>query len=89
MKKSYIKLLLFMFIFILVFISNSIVFRFLNQDSLNILLFCLLILSKYLFGFEKDRHRYTKDIILEIIIILIAFFLIYYLSFKYKIWRKK
>ena len=69
-----------MFIFILVFISNSIVFRFLNQDSLNILLFCLLILSKYLFGFEKDRHRYTKDIILEIIIILIAFFLIYYLS---------
>lgn len=80
MKKSYIKLLLFMFIFILVFISNSIVFRFLNQDSLNILLFCLLILSKYLFGFEKDRHRYTKDIILEIIIILIAFFLIYYLS---------
>lgn len=62
------------------FICNSIVFRFLNQDSLNILLFCLLILSKYLFGFEKYRHRYTKDIILEIIIILIAFFLIYYLS---------
>lgn len=40
----------------------------------------MLILSKYLFGFEKYRHRYTKDIILEIIIILIAFFLIYYLS---------
>ena len=31
-------------------------------------------------GFEKDRHRYSKDIILEIIIILIAFFLFYYLS---------
>ena len=80
MKKSYIKLSLFMSIFILVFISNSIIFRFLNQNSLNILLFGLLVLFKYLFGFEKDRHRYTKDIILEIVIVLMAFFLIYYLS---------
>ena len=69
-----------MSIFILVFISNSIIFRFLNQNSLNILLFGLLVLFKYLFGFEKDRHRYTKDIILEIVIVLMAFFLIYYLS---------
>ena len=39
----------------------------------------LIIICYLLFGFEIDRHRYTKDIILEIIIILISFFLLYYL----------
>ena len=32
-----------------------------------------------LFGFEKDKHRYIKDIILEIAILLFAFFILYYL----------
>jgi len=34
---------------------------------------------KGVFGFEKDRHRYTKDLILEVIIFLITFFILYYL----------
>ena len=79
MKKSYIKLGLFIFIFSLLFILNSLNFRIINQVYLNILLVFLLIVFYILFGFEKDRHRYTKDIILEITIMLIIFFILYYL----------
>ena len=80
MKKSYIKLIIFSFTFILFFLLNSLKFQFLNQTILNIILILLLGLTYFLFGFEKNRKRYWKDIVLEIIIILISFFLIYYLS---------
>lgn len=80
MKKSYIKLGLFIFIFSLIFILNGLNFKILNQVYLNVLLIFLLFIVYILFGFEKDRHRYTKDIILELIIMLIVFFLLYYLS---------
>jgi signal peptidase len=44
----------------------------------------LLILSifvfKIFFGLEKDNHRYVKDVSLNIIIILLTCFLLYYLS---------
>lgn len=80
MKKSYIKLIIFSFTFILFFLLNSLKFQFLNQTVLNIILILLLGLTYFLFGFEKNRKRYWKDIVLEIIIILISFFLIYYLS---------
>ena len=80
MKKSYIKLIIFSFAFILFFLLNSLKFQFLNQTILNIILILLLGLTYFLFGFEKNRKRYWKDIVLEIIIILISFFLLYYLS---------
>ena len=79
MKKSYVKIILFIFTFSLIFLMNSFVFKLLDQNMLNIFLLLLLVVLYILLGFEKDRHRYTKDIILEIIIILISFFLIYYL----------
>ena len=80
MKKSYIKLIIFSFIFILLFFLNSLKFHFLNQTKLNIILILLLGLTYLLFGFEKNRKRYWKDVVLEIVITLLAFFLIYYLS---------
>ena len=79
MKKSYINLLLFTLISITIFILNSTIFKILNQNTLNILIIIFIVLFYKIFGFEKDRHRYTKDIILEIIIFLISFFLMYYL----------
>lgn len=80
MKKSYIKMIILIFSLSIMFFLNSFIFRLLDQTKLNILLFIILIISYILFGFEKDRHRYTKDIILEIVIVLISFFLIYYLA---------
>ena len=80
MKKSYIKIILFIFTFSFILVLNSLKFKMLGQIGLDIVLLLSLVIMYFTFGFEKDRHRYSKDIILEIIIILIAFFLFYYLS---------
>ena len=79
MKKSYIRLICYISFFGLLTFLNSFVYGFLSQITLDILLAVMLTTAYMLFGFEKDRHRYMKDIILEIIILLISFFLIYYL----------
>ena len=79
MKKSYLKLLIFYLIVIGVLLVNSLVVSFLNKLCLVILLLFLIILTKLLFGFEKDKHRYIKDVIIETIIMLIIFFILYYL----------
>ena len=44
-----------------------------------IFLLLLLGIFKIFFGFEKDKHRYIKDIILETIIYLFIFFILFYL----------
>lgn len=80
MKKSYIKLITFSSFIILLCILNSFLLKKFNTSLLVIFTFILLVITKFTFGFEKDRHRYIKDIILEIIIDLIAFFLLFYLS---------
>lgn len=80
MKKSYIKILLFIFTLGFILILNSLKFKMLGQVGLSIFLLLSLVIIYFIFGFEKDRHRYSRDIILEIIIILMAFFLFYYLS---------
>lgn len=79
MKKSYVKIIIFIFIFSFILLLNCFKFRFLGQFSLDFTLLLLLVIVYLTLGFEKDRHRYSKDISLEIIIILIAFFLLYYL----------
>lgn len=79
MKKSYIKILIFNIILITIFLIDNFTLKILNNINKAILLFILLILFKILFGIEKDRNRYTKDIIINILIIMLAFFLIFYL----------
>ena len=79
MKKSYIRIILFISILSFIFLSNSFVFRKLETTGLNIIMLLSLVVFYMILGFEKDRHRYVKDVILEIVIFLIAFFLIYYL----------
>ena len=76
MKKSYIKIILFISILSFIFLSNSFVFRKLETTGLNIIMLLSLVVFYMILGFEKDRHRYVKDVILEIVIFLIAFFLI-------------
>lgn len=80
MKKSYIKIILFIFTLSIAFFLNIFKFKLISQVKLNIILLLSLGIIYLMLGFEKDRHRYTKDIILEIIIVLITFFLIYYLG---------
>lgn len=80
MKKSYKKLFFLEFILFIILILNSFVSSILNRYNLVISLLLVLFIFKHLFGFEKDRHRYIKDIIFEVIIFLLIFFILYYLS---------
>ena len=79
MKRGYKRLLLFEFIIFVILLINIVFIDFLSNIGLCILLFISLISFRYLFGFEKDRHRYVKDILLDTTIFLIIFFIIYYL----------
>lgn len=79
MKEGYKRLLIFESFLAFILFVNSFFANFLSGYGISILLFFVLIIFKCLFGFEKDRHRYTKDIILDIIIFLIIFLLLYYL----------
>jgi signal peptidase len=80
MKKSYFKIIVLYLIFFIVIILNSFEINILNDFDNIIFLVLILILFKYLLGFEKDRHRNTKDIIFEIIIFTIIYYLLYFLS---------
>ncbi|MBQ8472020.1 MAG: signal peptidase I [Bacilli bacterium] len=80
MKFSYKKLLIFQLIIFIIFILNSFVSSILKNYGIIVFLVIVLIIFKFMFGFEKDRHRYTKDIIFNIFIILLVFFLLYYIS---------
>ena len=80
MKRGYRNLFIFEIIIFFALIVNSFIFSVLNNTIMIIFLFAILAIMKIFFGLERDRHRYTKDIILEEIIFLIIFFLIYYLS---------
>lgn len=80
MKKGYINLLIFEIIAFLILILNGFMPSILKNYNFIILLVVLLIFFKLIFGFEKDRHRYIKDVIIDIISLLIVFFIILYLS---------
>ena len=79
MKKGYKKLLFFEIVLFCLLFINSFVWNILSDYFILIFLLMLIVLFKFVFGFEKDRHRFTKDLILEIIIFLIVFFILFYL----------
>ena len=80
MKKGQKKLLLFEIFLIVFFLVSGFISSILNGYKLVTLLLVLAIIFKFLFGFEKDNHRYTKEVIIQIIVILAISFSAYYLA---------
>jgi signal peptidase len=80
MKRGYIRLLFFELFIMIILILNNFVSSILNGYIKAIFLAILLVVFKLCFGFEKDRHRYWKSICIEVIIFVLGYFLIYYLS---------
>ena len=70
---------LFEAILLVILLLDSFVFNILTRYSTFAFLILSLIAFKIVFGFEKDRNRYFKDLVIEVITFLLAFFLIYYL----------
>lgn len=79
MKKGYKRLIIFESILCLSFILNSFVSNILSRYTFILCLLIGFIIFKKLFGIEKDKHRYIKDIILDTIIFLIIYLITYYL----------
>ena len=80
MKRSYKKLIIFDVILAIILILNSFILSILrNYLYMAIFLAGVLILFRLIFGFEKDRHRYIKDIMVNILIIYMTSFIIYYI----------
>lgn len=79
MKKGYQKLLIFILIILSILLLNQLIFNFLTQYLMIFFLLSILGLFQLIFHFEKDRRRYTKDIMLEVTIFLLIFFLLYYI----------
>ena len=80
MKASYKKLIMFGVILTVALLLNNFILNILgNYYYMDIFLIVLLILFKMIFGFEKDRYRYTKDIIFNFLIIFLLAFTIYYI----------
>lgn len=79
MKRSYIKILCFILLNLLILFLNSFVHSILDKYKLIVLLAIDLLVFYKILGFEKDRHRYTKDILLDVLIFLMVYFILYYI----------
>ena len=79
MKKGYKRLLIFEIIIFALLIINSFTNNYLYGIKISLFLMILLIIFKLYFGFEKDRHRYLKDFLLDETIFIIVFLIAYYL----------
>ena len=78
MRRGHKKLLIFEIIVFSIFFINSFVSSILGSYKTIVFLLILVGAFKLLFGLEKDRHRYTKDIIFEILIFMTIFFVLFY-----------
>ena len=78
MKKGYQKLLILELAILVLLVINSFISNFLTGYKTVFFLFIVLGVFRWLLGFEKDRHRYIKDFILNETLIIIVFLLAYY-----------
>ena len=78
MKRGYRNLLIFeIFIIILLFLNNFV--SGILSGYLKVLFILFLIVAfKFIFGFEKDRHHLWKMILVEVLIFLLGYFILYY-----------
>ena len=79
MKLGYKRLLIFILFILDFLIVNSFTFNFLSKYKMIIFILILLIFFQSYFVFEKDKHRYMKDILFEVILCLATFFILYFL----------
>ena len=79
MKKGYKRILTFDIILIVLLLINSFSLNLLSRYKMIVFLLIILFVFWKLFGFEKDKHRYVKEIILDIALLLFVFFILYYL----------
>ncbi len=78
MKKGYKKLLILEIIIIILSFLNNFVSNILGDYKI-IILIGLFGAIYLLFGYEKDRHHLSKSVMVEILIFIMTYFILYYL----------
>lgn len=78
MKNSHKKIIIFEIMLFVIFILNSFIDNILNRFSIVIFLLGTIGIFIKIFGIEKINKRYTKEIIIDLTILLLTSFLIYY-----------
>ena len=79
MKKGEKRLLIFELVLFVILLLNSFVFGILTGIKMSLFLVTVLLLFKAIFGFEKSEFRVTKITILDTIIFILIFLILYYL----------
>lgn len=79
MKKGYKRLLFFIVLLILVLLVNSFLINIFSPYKMILFLLFLLLIFHLFFVIEKDNHRYLNDVIFEVFIYSISFFLLFYI----------
>ena len=78
-KNPYIRIFIFLVLLLITLVINSFIYNFLSNYYMVIFLVFLLFIIKFFYGFEKDRHRYIKDVIITLFIYIFTFLILYYL----------
>ena len=79
MKKGYIRLLIFSFILIILSLFNAFVINIFSGYKNIIFLIIILVVFNQIFVMERNRKRYFKDILFEILLFSLTYFILYYL----------
>lgn len=79
MKKGYIRLLIFSLVLIILSLFNAFVINIFSGYKIVIFLVVILVVFNQIFVIERNRRLYFKDILFEILLFSLAYFIIYYL----------
>ena len=79
MKKGYNKILILEIILLIFLLFNSFVLKIANTYVVAGILLPFLIIAIVLTGFEKDNFRFKKDVMLNIVIMLLMYYFIIYI----------
>ncbi len=79
MKKGYIRLLIFSLVLIILSLFNAFVINIFSGYKIVIFLMVILVVFNQIFVIERNRRLYFKDILFEILLFSLAYFIIYYL----------
>ena len=79
MKKGYKRLLLFLASLIFILLINTFFINILTGYNMIFFVLVLIVVFDIYFVLEKDRHRYFKEMLFEVLTYAIFFFIFYYL----------
>ena len=79
MKKGYNKILILEIILLIFLLFNSFVLKIANTYEVTGVILLFLIVAIILTGFKKDNFRFKKDVILNVVIMLLLYYFIIYI----------